>query len=139
MTRVHEARQALFDPTPEIFATGPDGRFLFSLNESGDEWLDTAAYDEARFVLSMWHPSAARTIDLDHAYVELQGRFDPQEDHWVKIAEVEPIVPAYDAGVSFDGWIVLPVLAPRSAYRIAGAGLAARARLQIRANAYFVS
>ena len=49
------------------------------------------------------------------------------------------IVPAYDAGESFDGWIVLPVLAPRSAYRISGAGLEGRARLQIRANAYFVS
>jgi len=139
MTRNHEARQAVFDSTPEIFATGPDGRFLFPLNENSGDWLDTGAFDEVRFVLSMWHPSAHRTIDLDRAYIELQGCFDPKESHWVKIAEVEPIVPAYDAGESFDGWIVLPVLAPRSAYRISGAGLAARARLQIRANAYFVS
>lgn len=139
MNRPHEARQAVFDPTPEIFATGPDGRFLFPLIENGNDALETAPYDEVRFVLSMWHPSKQRTIDLDRAYIEIQGRFDPQEDHWVKIAEVEPIVPAYDAGMSFDGWIVLPVLAPHSAYRLSGSGLAARARLQIRANAYFVS
>lgn len=139
MTRTHEARQAVFDSTPEIFATDGDGRFSFALNEAGAEWLDTGAFDEARFVLSMWHPSAHRTIDLDRAYLELHGRFDPREEHWIKIAEVEPIVPAYNAGDSFDGWIVLPVLAPKSAYRIAGAGLEARARLQIRANAYFIS
>ena len=139
MTRVHEARQAVFDSTPEIFATGPSGRFLFPLKERGTDWLDTGAYDEVRFVLSMWHPSPHRTIDLDRAYIELQGRFDSKEDHWVKIAEIEPIVPAYDAGLSFDGWIVLPVLAPRSAYRLAGAGLEGRARLQIRASVYFVA
>jgi len=139
MTRVHEARQAVFDSTPEIFATGPSGRFLFPLKERGTDWLDTGAYDEVRFVLSMWHPSPHRTIDLDRAYIELQGRFDPQEDRWIKIAEVEPIVPAYDAGATFDGWIVLPVMAARSAYRIAGAGLEARARLQIRSSAYFVA
>ena len=139
MTPTQEARQAVFDSTPEIFATDGDGRFCFVLNEAGEGWLDTGNFDEARFVLSMWHPSSHRTIDLDRAYVEIQGRFDPREEHWVRIAEIEPIVPAYNSGGSFDGWIVLPVLAPRSAYRVAGAGLEARARLQIRANVYFIS
>lgn len=139
MTRTHEARQAIFDATPEIFATDGDGRFSFALNEAGQAWLDTGHFDEARFVLSMWHPASHRAIDLDRAYVEIQGCFDPREERWVKIAEIEPIVPAYNSGGSFDGWIVLPVLAPKSAYRIVGAGLEVRARLQIRANVYFVS
>lgn len=134
-----DTRQVVFDPTPEIFATGADGGFSFSLVENGNEWVETAGFDESRFVLSMWHPSSTRAIDLDKAYVELQGRFDSQEEHWVKIAEIEPIVPAYDSGASFDGWIVLPVFAPNSSFRLAGAGLEARARLQIRANAYFVA
>ncbi len=128
-----------FDATPEIFATGGDGRFSFDLRREADEWLDTAAFDEMRIVLSLWHPSAQRSIDLDRAYVELQGRFDSTEDHWTRVAEIEPIVPAYDAGQSFDGWIVLPVFGARSSLRLIGAGLEARARLQIRASAYFVA
>ena len=139
MSRSNDTRQVVFDPTPEIFATGADGGFCFTLVESGKEWVETGGFDESRFVLSMWHPSSTRTIDLDRAYVELQGRFDTQEEHWVKIAEIEPIVPAYNSGASFDGWIVLPVFAPSSSFRLTGAGLEARARLQIRANAYFVA
>ena len=128
-----------FEPTPEIFATGGDGRFSFELRHEGTEWLDTTSYDEMRILLSLWHPSAQRSIDLDRAYVELQGRFDSTEDHWTRIAEIEPIVPAYDAGRSFDGWIVLPVFGARSSFRLAGAGLESRARLQIRSSAYFVA
>ncbi len=128
-----------FDGTPEIFATGGDGRFSFDLCRDGAEWLETAAFDEMRVVLSLWHPSSQRSIDLDRAHVELQGRFDSTEDHWTRVAEIEPIVPAYDAGRSFDGWIVLPVFGARSSFRLIGAGLETRARLQIRASAYFVA
>lgn len=139
MNRPGETRQIVFDPTPEIFATGADGGFSYPLLDHDDDWLETAGFDESRFILSMWHPASHRTIDLDRAYVELQGRFDPHEEHWVKIAEIEPIVPAYNSGASYDGWIVLPVFAPRSSFRLAGAGLEGRARLQIRASAYFVA
>ena len=139
MNRSNETRQVFFDATPEIFATSADGTFCHRLRESDSEWVETTGFDESRFILSMWHPASHRTIDLDRAYVELQGCFDPQEEQWVKIAEIEPIVPAYNAGATFDGWIVLPVFAPRSSFRISGAGLEGRARLQIRANAYFVA
>lgn len=131
-------KQIRFDPTPEIFATESDGGFVFNLTHGGDEWLDTAGFDEMRLVLSMWHPTPKRSIDLDRAYVELQGRFDRDEEHWTRVAEIEPIVPAYGAGASFDGWIVLPVFGVRSALRLSGAGLESRARLQIRSNAHFV-
>ena len=135
----NSSRQVLFDAPPEIFATGGDGRFRFPLVQGTGPWLDTLTFDEVRIVLSIWHPSERRTIDLDRAYVELQGRFDTDDDHWIRVAEFEPIVPAFDAGKSFDGWIVLPVFGARSSFCIAGAGLAARARLQIRATAYFVT
>ena len=138
MSRTGEARQTVFAATPEIFATGSDGRFSFPLIHEGENWLETAGFDEVRFVFTMWHPSSSRVIDLDRTYVELQGQLDSEEERWVKLAEVEPIVPAYDAGGSFDGWIVLPMFGPRSAYRMVGGGLEARARLQIRASAYFV-
>ena len=49
------------------------------------------------------------------------------------------MVPAYDGGDRFDGWIVLPILASVSSFCIAGGGFQARSRLQIRASAYFVS
>lgn len=133
------SRQVRFDRTPEIFATDSNGGFSFSLAENSDEWLDTSPFDEVRLVLSVWHPSASRAIDLDSAYMEIQGRFDPEDEHWIRLAEIEPIVPAYSADRSFDGWIVLPVLGSQSAYRIVGSGLAARARLQIRSGAYFVT
>lgn len=139
MKETAASRSIAFDPTPEIFATGGDGKFLFPLTEGGSEWIDTRTYDEMRLVLSIWHPSSRRAIDLDSAYVELQGRFDGNESHWTRVAEIEPIVPAYDAGRSFDGWIVLPILGERSSFRLAGAGLENRARLQLRASAYFVA
>ena len=136
---ISSSSQIAFDPTPEIFATGGDGRFTFPLLNKGEGWLTTANFDEVRIVLSIWHPSPSRAIDLDSAYVELQGRFDGGDDHWVRVAEIEPIVPAYDAGRSFDGWIVLPVFGTRSSFRLVAAGLESRARVQIRATASFVS
>ena len=72
-------------------------------------------------------------------YVELQGAFDSAEEHWARLAEIEPVVPPYDPGASFDGWIVLPVLSVRSSYQIVGSGFQPRARLQVRASAYLVA
>lgn len=129
----------VFDPTPEIFATDAGGTFLFPLLVQGHGELDTSPYDEVRLMVSLWHPSAQRSIDLDRAYVELRACFDPREEHWVKVMEIEPVVPAYSGGDTFDGWIGLPVLAPRSAYSLFGSGFDARARLQVRAYAYLVA
>ena len=132
-------RHVIFDPTPEIFATDTGGGFHFDLQVDSEPRLQTASYDEMRFVLSLWHPSAQRAIDLDRAYVELSGSMDPGEDHWIKLAEIEPVVPPYNSGGTFDGWIVLPVLATESAFAVSGSGFQPRARLQIRATAYFVA
>lgn len=132
-------RQVVFDPTPEIFATDNGGSFWFPLTVDGRSHIATQNYDEARLVLSLWHPSSQRTIDLDRAYVESRGSFDLQEGHWFKLAEIEPVVPPYDAGETFDGWIVLPIFAAQSAFALAGSGFQPRARLQIRASAYLVS
>jgi len=129
----------IFDSTPEIFATDSSGRFSFPLKLDGEPRLDTHSFDEMRFVLSLWHPSSQRTIDLDRAYVELSGSMDPKEDHWIKLAEIEPVVPPYNSGGTFDGWIVLPVLAAESAFSLTGSGFQPRARLQVRASAYFVA
>ncbi len=129
----------VFDSTPEIFATDTAGSFSYSLLVKGVPFLETEKYDEVRFVFSLWHPSGQRTIDLDRAYVELRAALDPEEDHWTKIAEIEPVVPPYAGGESFDGWIVLPILAGRSAFALVGSGFEPRARLQIRATAYFVA
>ena len=129
----------IFDPTPEIFATDSSGAFMFPLLDRSRGVLSTASYDEARFVFSLWSPSSKNTIDLDRAYAELRGSFDPEEEHWVKLAEIEPVVPPYGAGDSFDGWIVLPVLAAQSAFALFGSGFEPRTRLQIRASAYFVA
>ncbi len=129
----------LFDVTPEIFATDTAGKFDFPLQVKGESTLETGSYDEMRFVMSLWHPSSRRTIDLDRAYVELSGSLDPTEEHWIKLAEIEPVVPPYNSGDTFDGWIVLPVLSVRSAFSISGNGFQPRARLQIRASAYFVA
>ena len=131
--------QVVFDPTPEIFATDSSGGFAFSLLADGAPAVETQAYDEVRFLVSLWHPAAGRAIDPDRAYVELQGAFDPEEEHWARLAEIEPVVPPNDAGASFDGWIVLPVFAVRSRYRIVGSGFHPRARLQVRASAYLVA
>ena len=132
-------RQVVFDPTPEIYATDTSGSFSFPLLSQTKGFLPTSSFDEVRFVVSLWHPSGQRTIDLDRAYVELRACFDPDEEHWTKIAEIEPVVPPYAGSESFDGWIVLPVLGSSSAFALFGSGFEPRARLQIRASAYFVA
>ena len=134
-----EPLQVVFDPTPEIYATDSGGAFNFPLLVGGRAELDTTDFDEARFLFSIWHPSSRRVIDLDRAYVELRASFDPDEDHWTKIAEIEPVVPPYAGGESFDGWIVLPILGSTSAFAVVGSGFEPRARLQVRASAYFVA
>ena len=131
--------QVLFDPTPEIFATDSSGGFVFQMQAAGSPGIETKAYDEIRFLVSLWHPAAGRAIDPDRAYVELQGAFDSDEEHWARLAEIEPVVPPYDPGASFDGWIVLPVFSMRSSYQIVGSGFQPRARLQVRASAYLVA
>jgi hypothetical protein len=131
--------QVVFDPTPEIFATDNAGGFAFQLLIEGAPAIETRVYDEVRFLISLWHPASGRAIDPDRAYVELQGAFDSDEQHWARLAEIEPVVPPYDPGASFDGWIVLPILSLRSAYQIVGSGFQPRARLQIRASAYLVA
>jgi hypothetical protein len=139
MSSATPPRHVLFDATPEIFATDAAGSFSYPLVVAGVPFLATHLYDEVRFVFSIWHPSGQRTIDLDRAYVELRSAFDPEEEHWTKIAEIEPVVPPYAGGESFDGWIVLPVLGASSAFAVVGSGFEPRARLQIRASAYFVA
>ena len=134
-----EPLQVVFDPTPEIFATDSGGSFLFPLLVNNRAQVETTEYDEARFLFSIWHPSSRRTIDLDKAYVELRARIDTREDHWLKLAEIEPVVPAYGGGESFDGWIVLPVMARGAAFALFGSGFEPRTRLQVRAYGYFVA
>ena len=130
--------QVPFDATPEIFATDSGGSFLVPLETGGEAFLDVGGFDEMRFLFSVWHPSPRRTIDLDRAYVELRGRVDPKEEHWMKLAEIEPVVPAYAGGEAFDGWLLLPVLAPRMAFSLFGSGFESRARLQARAYLYCI-
>lgn len=139
MTNPTVPRQLIFDSTPEIFASDTGGSFVFPLAVAGNHYLATQSYDEIRFVFSLWHPSGQRTIDLDRAYVELRASFDPDDEHWTKLAEIEPVVPPYAGSDSFDGWIVLPVLAANCAFALAGSGFEVRARVQIRASAYFVA
>jgi hypothetical protein len=131
--------QLVFDPTPEIFATDAGGGFGFPLQIGGEPFLETGAYDECRMVFSVWHPSERRSIDLDRAYVELRASFDPEADpsRWIRIAEIEPVVPAYGSD-SFDGWIVLPVLGAVTSFALHGAGFEARSRIQVRGSAYLV-
>ena len=131
--------QVVFDPTPEIFATDSSGGFVFPLLVDGDPAIETQIYDEVRFLVSLWHPAAGRAIDPDRAYVELQGAIVAEEEHFTRLAEIEPVVPPNDPGGSFDGWIVLPVFALRSCYQIVGSGFQPRARLQVRASAYLVA
>ncbi len=132
-------RQVIFDRTPEIFATDSGGGFSFPLTVDGQRFLSTGAYDEMRLLVSIWHPSNRRHIDLDRAYVEVRGWFDARDEHWYKLAEIEPVVPPYEPGNSFDGWLVLPVFGATSAFALTGGGFHPRARLQIRATAYFVA
>lgn len=139
MIRPNRSRHLIFDPTAEIFATDSGGGFVFPLVSDGNADVETEPYDEVRFVFSVWHPSGQKTIDLDRAYLELQGAFDPEEDHWIKLAEIEPVVAPYGGGETFDGWIVLPVMAARSAWALVGNGFEPRTRIQVRASAYLVS
>lgn len=132
------SRPIRFEATPEIFATDTSGAFVYPLKENGIATIDTLPFDEIRLVFSLWHPSSQRAIDLDRAYAELRGSFDPEE-HWVRLAEIEPVVPPYGAGDRFDGWIVLPILGGNSSFCLAGSGFEPRARLQIRASAYLVT
>ena len=139
MTSNVQPRQLLFDSTPEIFATDSSGRFFLELKVDGNSRLDTATFDEIRFVFSVWHPTERRTVDLDRAYMEIDCNWSPDEERWVKLAEIEPVVPPYNPGQTFDGWIVLPVVATSTAYALSGGGFAPRARLQVRASAYLVA
>lgn len=139
MSREIEPHQILFDPTPEIFATDSSGSFRYPLSNQGNLVVETASYDEVRFVFSLWHPSSKNSIDMDRAYADLRASFDPDEDHWIKLAEIEPVVPPYGNGDSFDGLIILPVLATRCSFALFGTGFEARSRLQIRGSAYFVA
>ena len=132
-------RQVLFDPPAEIFATGNGGSFQLRLRAGAETSFETALFDEARFVFSLWYPSTEKVIDLDRAYVEICASVDPSEEHWTKLAEVEPVVPAYNAGDRFDGWIVLPILAEKSAFSLIGRGFEPRSRIQARSSAYFVA
>ena len=129
----------LFDAPSEVFATDAAGSFVFPLLHNSRSHLDTALFDEVRFVFSIWSPSSQSVIDLDRTYVELRASLDPEEEHWTKLAEIEPVVPAYNSGERFDGWIVLPILASVSAFSVAGSGFSPRTRLQLRASAYFVT
>ena len=139
MTTRTPPQHLLFDATPEIFATDADGGFRFELQLDGQAVFETGNYDEVRFVVSLWYPAQDRVVDLDRAYVELQTRFTNGHDRWFKLAEMEPVVPAYGAGETFDGWVVLPILGAQSSYAVAGGGFAARSRLQVRASAFFVA
>ena len=80
MTRDIRPRQILFDPTAEIFATDSSGSFFYPLAERAATFFDTVDFDEVRVVVSLWSPSANAFIDLDRAYVELRGCFDPEEE-----------------------------------------------------------
>lgn len=139
MTPSSPPRHVVFDPTPEIHATDNNGAFWFPLHVESQPKIDTHAFDEVRLMVSIWYPAGNRTIDLDRTYVELRGLIDPGDEHWCKLAEIEPVVPAYNAGQSFDGWLVLPIFSTRSAFGLAGNGFEPRARLQVRCSAYFVA
>lgn len=139
MTPSSPPRHIVFDPTPEIFATDANGSMWLQLQVESQPQIETHAFDEVRLMISLWYPSTKRIIDLDRAYLELRGLIDPVDEHWCKLAEIEPVVPAYNAGESFDGWIVLPIFSTRSAFGLAGSGFEPRARLQVRASAYFVA
>lgn len=134
-----EPLHLVFDQTPEIFATDAAGAFLHPLTVDGRGAIGTGRHDEIRLLTSIWYPSSRRSIDLDRTYVEVRTLVGTGEEHWMKLSEVEPVVPAYGGGDSFDGWIVLPVLAPVTAFALFGAGFEARSRIQIRGSAYFVA
>ena len=88
----------LFDPPSEVFATDAAGSFVFPLLHNAQSHLETALFDEVRFVFSIWSPSSQSVIDLDRTYVELRASLDPEEEHWTKLAEIEPVVPRLQLG-----------------------------------------
>lgn len=132
-------RLITFDTPAEIFATDSAGGFDYHLTAEAAETIDTEGFDEMRFVFSIWHPSTEKHIDLDRAYLEIRAAFDSDKEHWTRLAEVEPVVPAYNAGDRFDGWIVLPVLATRCGFSLSGRGFQPRSRVQLRASVYLVA
>lgn len=127
----------VFDRTGEIFATDAGGAFFLPLTVGGQTAIDTTDFDEIRLLVSIWYPSSRKSIDLDRTYLEVRTLIDPKDDHWMKLSEIEPVVPAY-GGESFDGWIVLPTMALSSSYALWGSGFEPRARIQIRASVYLV-
>lgn len=131
-------RQIAFDSSPEIFAVDNRGFFEFPLTSDGVAVQDLEGFDELRLTLSIWHPSDKQVIDYDRAYVELRAALDPAGEHWSRLAEVEPVVPPYDAGERFDGWIVLPTLGLKASFQVYGGGFTPRSRIQIRATALLV-
>jgi len=130
--------QVRFEPPPEIFATDSHGAFQYELRSGKERYVETAEYDEVRLIVSVQHPSPQHTIDFDRAYLELRGSLDRDDEHLNRLAEIEPVVSPYDAD-SFDGWIVLPVFADRTAFSLFGSGFNPRSRLEIRSFAYFVA
>lgn len=139
MSRDVRPRQILFDHTAEIFATDSGGGFFFPLLADGESWVDTGDFDEIRFTFSIWSPASSSTpFDMDRCYAEMRGRLDPEEEHWTKLSEVEPVVSPYGGGETFDGWLLLPVLGERSSFALGGGGFGSRTRLQIRASAFLV-
>ncbi len=68
MSRDTRPRQVIFDPTPEIFATDSAGAVTFPLLEGSQAFVDTSAYDEARFVFERHedHLSATGALAHDH-------------------------------------------------------------------------
>ncbi len=127
-----------FDPTPEIFASDNQGTFLFPLSADSNGVIESGPYDELRLAVSLWHPSEKKSIDLDRAYVELRAAFGPDPARFIKVAEIEPVVPPYQSGETYDGWIVLPVLGARTRLAIFGGGFEPRTRLQLRAHGFLV-
>lgn len=130
-------RQLSFDPSPEIFAVDNRGHFQFPLTIEGVAAQDLRSFDELRLTVSIRHPSEKHVLDYDRAYVEVRACFD-NDDHWIRLAEIEPVVPPFDSGGQFDGWVVLPVLAESAALRINGGGFEPRSRIQVRSLALLV-
>lgn len=130
-------RQLAFDPSPEILAVDNKGFFQFPLTVDGSAAQDLRTFDELRLTVSICHPSDKHVLDYDRAYVEVRAAF-AEDDHWIRLAEIEPVVPPFNSGGQFDGWVVLPVLAERAALRLYGGGFAPRSRIQVRSLALLV-
>lgn len=133
------SRHLIFEATTDIFASDAKGQYEFPLIYGGEALIETQGFDEIRLLVSAWYPSPQRTLDLDRTYLEVRVSVDPDDpDHWIKLAEIEPVVPAYGCD-HFDGWIVLPVLSSHSRFLLFGSGYDPRARVQIRSSAYLVA